>query len=39
MFRIEVWVNKDLEEHKLDDLRQFFKKNYGCENVNMKKIQ
>ena len=39
MFRIEVWVNKNLEENKLEDLRQFFKKNYGCENVNMKKIQ
>ena len=39
MFRIEVWINKDLEEKKLEDLKLFFKKNYGCENVNMKKIQ
>ena len=38
MFRIEVWTNKDLEENqKLDDLKHFFSKNYGCEAV-MKKI-
>ena len=38
MFRIEVWKSKDLEENqKLDDLKQFFSKNYGCEAV-MKKI-
>ena len=38
MFRIEVWTNKNLnEKQKLDDLKQFFSKNYGCEAV-MKKI-
>ena len=39
MFRIEVWTSKDLEENqKLDDLKQFFSKNYGCEKVIMKNI-
>ena len=39
MFRFEVWVNKNLEDsQKLEDLKQFLSKNYGCENVNMKKI-
>jgi len=39
MFRFEVWVNKDLKDiQKLEDLKQFLSKNYGCENVNMKKI-
>ena len=38
MFRMEVWTNKDLEENqKLDDLKQFFSNNYGCQAV-MKKI-
>ena len=38
MFRMEVWTNKDLEEkQKLDDLKQFFSNNYGCQAV-MKKI-
>ena len=39
MFRFEVWVNKDLKDNqKLEGLKQFLCKNYGCENINMKKI-
>ena len=39
MFRFEVWANKDLEDNqKLEELKQFLSKNYGCENINMKKI-
>ena len=38
MFRIEVWVNKELDENKIGELKQFLSKNYGCENVITKKI-
>ena len=38
MFRIEVWVNKELEQNKVDELKQFLSKNYGCENVIVKNI-
>ena len=38
MFRIEVWVNKEIEDNKLEDLKKFLSKNYGCEKVIMKNI-
>ena len=38
MFRIEVWVNKELDGDKLEELKQFLSKNYGCEKVVMKNI-
>ena len=38
MFRIEVWVNKELDGDKLEELKQFLSKNYGCEKVIMKNI-
>ena len=39
MFRIEVWVAKELEEKNLDELKGFLSKNYGCEKVTIKKIE
>ena len=39
MFRIEVWVDKELKEDKLEELKGFLGKNYGCEKVTIKKIQ
>ena len=38
MFRIEVWVTKELEENKLDELKNYLSKNYGCEKVTVKNI-
>ena len=38
MFRIEVWVNKYLEGEKLEELKIFLSKNYGCEKVNIRNI-
>ena len=38
MFRIEVWVNKELDGDKLEELKQYLSKNYGCEKVIMKNI-
>ena len=38
MFRIEVWVNKYLEGNKLEELKSFLSKNYGCEKVNIRNI-
>ena len=38
MFRIEVWVSKELDENKLDELKIYLSKNYGCEKVTPKKI-
>jgi hypothetical protein len=39
MFRIEVWVDKELKEDKLEELKGFLSKNYGCEEVTIKKIK
>ena len=38
MFRIEVWVTKELEENKLEELKSYLSKNYGCEKVTVKDI-
>ena len=38
MFRIEVWVSKELDENKFDELKTYLSKNYGCEKVTPKKI-
>ena len=38
MFRIEVWVNKYLEGEKLEELKIFLSKNYGCEKINIRNI-
>ena len=38
MFRIEVWVSKELEVNKLEELKTYLSKNYGCEKVTVKNI-
>ena len=39
MFRMEVWVRKGLEQNKLDELRNYLSKNFGCQNVIAKDIK
>ena len=38
MFRIEVWVRKNLDENKLAELKKYLSENLGCENVVQKDI-
>ena len=38
MFRIEVWVRKNMEENKLEELKKYLSENLGCQNVNTKNI-
>ena len=39
MFRIEVWVEKNIKQGILDELTDFLKKNLGCENIIIKNIE
>ena len=38
MFRIEVWVRKNMEENKLEELKKYLSENLGCQNVISKDI-
>ena len=38
MFRMEVWISKDLEEKKVNELKEFLSKALGCEKINVKDI-
>ena len=38
MFRMEVWISKDLEEKKVNELKDFLSKSLGCEKINVKDI-
>ena len=38
MFRMEVWISKDLEEQKVNELKDFLSKALGCEKINVKDI-
>ena len=39
MFRIEIWVDKDLEENTLKELSSKLQKDLGCEKILIKKIE
>ena len=38
MFRIEVWVNKNMENNKLEELKKYLGENLGCQKVIVKDI-
>jgi translation initiation factor 4E len=38
MFRIEIWISKNMERSMLNDLIEFLKKSLGCEKINVKNI-
>ena len=38
MFRIEVWVRKNMEENKFEELKKYLSENLGCQNVISKNI-
>ena len=39
MFRIEIWVDKFLENEKLNLLKEYLKKEMGCEFIDVKNIK
>ena len=39
MFRIEIWVGKNIKNNILEELIDFLKKNLGCEKIIIKKIE
>ena len=39
MFRMEVWVGKNMDEKQVEELKQYLSKNYGCQNVIVKDIK
>ena len=38
LFRIEIWIRKDLEESNRNELKEYLKKNLECESINVKDI-
>ena len=38
MFRMEVWVRKNMEENKLEELKKYLSENLGCQRVIVKDI-
>ena len=38
MFRMEVWIAKNLEKNKVDELKNYLSKALGCEKINVKDI-
>lgn len=39
MFRIEVWINKEMPKDKLNELVEYLKKTMGCELIHVKDIK
>ena len=35
MFRIEVWVGKNVDEKIIEDIKNYIKENLGCEKINI----
>lgn len=35
MFRIEVWVGKNVDEKIIEDIKNYLKENLGCEKINI----
>ncbi len=35
MFRIEVWVGKNVDEKNIEDIKNYLKENLGCEKINI----
>ena len=38
VFKFEVWANSSLEPKKLDELKEFLSKDFGCPSVDIRKI-
>ena len=38
MFRMEVWVNKNIDENSIKELEKYLSKELGCEKVNVRDI-
>ena len=38
MFRMEVWIAKNVEKSKVDELKNYLSKALGCEKINVKDI-
>ena len=39
MFRIEVWIRKNVEENIIEDMNKYLKENLGCEKINVLDIK
>ena len=39
MFRIEVWIRKNVEENVIKDIEKYLKENLGCEKINILDIK
>ena len=39
MFRIEIWIKKNVDENVLEKMVEYFKKNLGCEKINILDIK
>ena len=39
MFRIEVWIRKNVEENIIEDMKKYLKENLGCEKITVLDIK
>ena len=39
MFRIEVWIRKNVDENIIKDIKKYLKENLGCEKINVLDIK
>ena len=39
MFRIEVWIRKNIDEKIIEDIKKYLKENLGCEKINVLDIK
>ena len=39
MFRIEVWIRKNVDENIIEDIKKYLKENLGCEKINVLDIK
>ena len=39
MFRIEVWIRKNVEENIIEEMNKYLKENLGCEKINVLDIK
>ena len=39
MFRIEVWIRKNVDENIIEDIKKYLKENLGCEKINILDIK
>lgn len=38
MFRLEIWVNNQMDNEKINEAKEYFKKQFGCPGIAVKNM-